>query len=101
MTSRIANGNNFLLPERPALEITAFWPNPNSSSNLLAKVTVTNHRWGQTLADCSAVRTRNDGYFVFPPSAPMIGKDFLDGLPEPTATIDDTNVIRPQFRKIG
>jgi len=87
MASLIDNGNNLPLPERPALEITACWVNPNSSSNLLAKVTVTNHRWGQTLADCSVVRTKNDGYFVFPPSALMIGKDGLvikgqDGKPQ-------------------
>jgi hypothetical protein len=74
MTDLTDKGNNFLTPDRPALEITAVWVNPNAS-NLLAKITVTNHRWGQTLVDCSVVRTRAGGYFVFPPAAPMVGRD--------------------------
>lgn len=61
MSNLVEQGNNFLAPDRPALEIITVWVNPNSS-NLLAKVTVEVTRWGLTLAD----------YFVFPPAAPMV-----------------------------
>jgi hypothetical protein len=71
--------------ERPVFEFGAIWVNP-SRSNLLAKVTVMNHRWGQTLVDCSIVRTRIGGAFVLPPSAPLIGRDGVvrkdDGKPQ-------------------
>lgn len=66
MPNSIEQGNNYLAPERPALEITAAWVNPNPS-NLLARVTVTNHRWGQTLVDCSCVRTKTGGLYFRPP----------------------------------
>ena len=74
MPNIVGKGDSFLAREKPAFEITGVWVNPNPCS-LLAKVTVAIHRWGQTLVDCSVVRTNVGGYFVFPPLAPMVGRD--------------------------
>jgi hypothetical protein len=59
-------------PQKPTLEITKEWIN-SGGGNLIAKLEVTNHRWHQVLCDCSLVRTKKGGYWVFPPSA--VGKD--------------------------
>jgi hypothetical protein len=74
MADLVQRGNAFLSPDRPALEIRDVWVN-SSGSNLLAKVTVTIPPWGLTLHDCSVVRVKDGGFFVFPPSMPMVGKD--------------------------
>jgi hypothetical protein len=73
------SGNTYLSP-RPdaspstAIEISEIWVNPNSS-NLLAKVSVTISRWGETINGCSVIRTKVGGYFVLPPGIPMVGRD--------------------------
>jgi hypothetical protein len=73
----IRRGNAMLQP-RPAapraVELSNLWVNPNPS-NLLARVSVTIPRWGQTIHGCSVVRTRPGGHFVLPPGVPMVGRD--------------------------
>jgi hypothetical protein len=73
----IRRGNAMLDP-RPAapraVEVSDIWINPNPS-NLLAKVSVTIPRWGETINGCSVVRTKLGGYFVLPPGIPMVGRD--------------------------
>jgi hypothetical protein len=57
------------------VEISDLWINP-SGSGLLAKAAVTIRAWsGTTLHDCSVVKTKNAGFFVFPPQLPMIRRD--------------------------